>query len=133
MACGNCPASVCRDCYYAFSPKQPKLCKFSLANDLWLGRPDPLLSQANMTHEMCLALARTVATKVVLRAGGAQQNGSSNGNQWDAAFHQSGYVGSSVLFHNGDARHAVESLPPRQLNDAMAITFCTDLPHEGQS
>ena len=132
MACGNCPASVCRDCYYAFSPKQPKLCKFSLANDLWLGRPDPLLSQANMTHEMCLALARTVATKVVLQAGGAQQNGSSNGNQWDAAFHQSGYVGSSVLFHNGDARHAVESLPARQLNDAMAITFCTDLPHEGQ-
>ena len=119
MTCGNSPASVCRDCYYAFSPKQPKLCKFSLANDLWLGRPDPLLWQANMTHEMCLALARTVATKVVLRAGGAQQNGSSNGNQWDAAFHQSGYVGSSVLFHNGDARHAVESLPPRQLNDAI--------------
>ena len=132
MTCGNSPASVCRDCYYAFSPKHPKLCKFSLANDLWLGRPDPLLWQANMTHEMCLALARTVATKVVLRAGGAHQNGASNGNQWDAAFHQSGYVGSSVLFHNGDARHAVESLPPRQLNDAMAITFCTDLPHEGQ-
>ena len=132
MICGNSAASVCRDCYYAFAPKQPKLCKFALANDLWLGRPDPLLWQANMTHEMCLALARTVATKVVLRAGGAQQNGASNGNQWDAAFHQSGYVGSSVLFHNGDARHAVESLPPPQLNDAMAITFCTDLPHEGQ-
>ena len=132
MICGNSAASVCRDCYHAFAPKQPKLCKFALANDLWLGRPDPLLGQANMTHEMCLALARTVATKVVLRAGGAQQNGASNGNQWDAAFHQSGYVGSSVLFHNGDAKHAVESLPPRQLNDAMAITFCTDLPHEGQ-
>ena len=73
MTCGNSPASVCRDCYYAFSPKHPKLCKFSLANDLWLGRPDPLLWQANMTHEMCLALARTVATKVVLRAGGAHQ------------------------------------------------------------
>ena len=38
----------------------------------------------------------------------------------------------SVLFHNGDARNAIESLPPRQLNDAMAITFCADLPHEGQ-
>ena len=74
MICGNSAASVCRDCYYAFAPKQPKLCKFALANDLWLGRPDPLLWQANMTHEMCLALARTVATKVVLRAGGAQQN-----------------------------------------------------------
>ena len=132
MICGKCPAHVCRDCYDAFVSKQPKLCKFALGNDLWLGRPDPLLWQANMTHEMCLALARTVATKVVLRAGGAQPAGASNGTQWDAAFHQSGYIGSSVLFHNGDARHALESLPPRQLNDAMAITFCTDLPQEGQ-
>ena len=132
MIRGDCPAHVCRDCYYAFVSKQPKLCKFALANDLWLGRPDPLLWQANMTHEMCLALARTVATKVVLRAGGAQQAGATSGSQWDAAFHQSGYIGSSVLFHNGDARHALDSLPPRQLNDAMAITFCTDLPQEGQ-
>ena len=30
--------------------------------------PDLLLWKANLTHEMCMALARTVATKVVLRA-----------------------------------------------------------------
>ena len=73
-----------------------------------------------MTHEMCLALARTVATKVVLRAE----------QQWDHVYQQTGYVGSSVLFHNGDAKHALQSLPPEKLNDALAITFCTDLPVE---
>ena len=132
MACGKCPTLVCQDCWRAFSPKKPQLCRFALANDMWLGRIDPLLWQANMTHEMCLALARTVATKVVLRAGGAQQTGGNNGHQWDHAFHQSGYVGSSVVFHNGDAKHALETLPPQKLNDAFAITFCTDLPQDGQ-
>jgi hypothetical protein len=35
-----------------------------------------------------------------------------------------------MLFHNGDAKHALQSLPPEKLNDALAITFCTDLPIE---
>ena len=52
------------------------------------------------------------------------------GKQWDQVYQQTGYVGSSVLFHNGDAKHALQSLPPDQLNDALAITFCTDLPRE---
>ena len=132
MACGRCPTLVCQDCWRAFSPKKPQMCRYALANDMWLGRIDPLLWQANMTHEMCLALARTVATKVVLRAGGAQQTGGNNGHQWDHAFHQSGYVGSAVVFHNGDAKHALDTLPPQKLNDAFAITFCTDLPGDGQ-
>lgn len=42
-------------------------------------------------------------------------------HQWDHAFHQSGYVGSSVLFHNGDAAHTLETLPmearPEQCNE----------------
>ena len=90
------------------------MAKYALANDLWLGRIDPLLWEANVTHEMCLALARTVATKVVLRAGDAQKHGTLSSNQWDHVFQQSGLVGSAVVFHNGDATHAVESLPPRQ-------------------
>eukprot|EP00438_Fugacium_kawagutii_P019113 Skav204376 [mRNA] locus=scaffold4897:57638:58729:- [translate_table: standard] len=130
MVEGRAPALVCMDCYWAFSPKAPKLCRFALANDLWLGRVDPLLWDANMTHQMCLALARTVATKVVLKSGGAQP--SFGDRQWDEEFHQSGMVGSSVVFHNGDAKHALESLPPQKLNDALAITFCTTLPNESQ-
>ncbi|CAJ1374089.1 unnamed protein product [Effrenium voratum] len=127
MAHGKAPAAACEDCVEAFSGKRPWLCKYALANDLWLGRPDPLLWKANMTHEMCLALARTVATKVVLRAGGASQSESSNSSssRWDYVFQQSGLVGSAVVFHNGDA---LDSLPPRKLNDSLAISFCVDLP-----
>ena len=115
----------------AFTGKRPTLCKYALANHLWLGRIDPLLWRANLTHEMCLALARTVATKVVLRAGNAQTTASHIPNHWDHVFQQSGLVGSAVVFHNGDATHAVQSLPPRKLNDALAVTFCTDLPTGG--
>ena len=31
---------LCRDCHQSFCSKKPRLCKFSLANDLWLGRID---------------------------------------------------------------------------------------------
>ena len=92
---GDEAVGVCKDCHQAFSGKKPRLCKFSLANDLWLGRIDPLLWGANMTHEMCLAMARTVATKVVLRAGGAQAPAA--GKQWDHVYQQTGYVGSSCF------------------------------------
>eukprot|EP00435_Cladocopium_sp_Y103_P016526 s1305_g4.t1 len=52
---------------------------------------------------MCLALARTVATKVILRAGGAVAAQASASQQWQMQYQQAGYVGSSVLFHNGDS------------------------------
>ena len=125
---GEVPVLICSDCQQSFTGKKPTMAKYALANDLWLGRVDPLLWEANVTHEMCLALARTVATKVVLRAGDAQKHGTLSPNQWDHVFQQSGLVGSAVVFHNGDATHAVESLPPRQFNDALAVTFCTDVP-----
>ena len=32
------------------------------------------------------------------------------------------------MFHKDDAKHALESLPPRQLSDAFAVTFCTTPP-----
>ena len=94
-ASGKAPAAVCGHCVEAFSGKRPWLCKYALANDLWLGRPDPLRWKANMTHEMCLALARTVATKVALRARGASQSesSSSSGSRRDYVFQQSGLVG----------------------------------------
>ncbi|CAE7535845.1 tkt, partial [Symbiodinium sp. CCMP2592] len=61
MQRGEAPVLACADCVEAFSAKKPWLCKYALANDLWLGRPEPQLWGANLTHELCLALARTVA------------------------------------------------------------------------
>ena len=66
---GDAPALGCVDCLDAFSTKSPRSRKYALANDMWLGRPDPLLWQANLTHELRLGLARMVATKMALRAG----------------------------------------------------------------
>jgi hypothetical protein len=80
-----------------------------------------------------LALARAVAMKVVLRPSGntgVAPTSTSDTSKWDFLFHQSGYVGSAVLFHNGDAKEAISSLPPQKLNDALAITICKDLPAE---
>ena len=112
----------CVDCLDAFSTQSPRSRKYALANDMWLDRPDPLLWQANLTHELRLGLAKMVATKVALRAGEPRSS--------SPTFYQSGYIGSSVVFHNGDARHAVEKLPPQQLNDALAASFCVNLPGE---
>ena len=130
---GSEPVPVCDDCFDAFSPLRPWLCKYALPNDLWWGRLDPFFQAANLVHELCLALARAVAMKIVLRPGGntgVAPTASSDTRKWDFLFHQSGYVGSAVLFHNGDAKEAIGALPPQKLNDAFAITICRDLPAE---
>ena len=41
-AAGEAMVNVCEDCYEAFRGKKPWLCKFCLANDMWLGRWSPL-------------------------------------------------------------------------------------------
>ena len=67
--------------------------------------------------------------KVVLRPGGKTEvapTANSHTSKWDFLFHQSGYVGSAVLFHNGDAKEAIGALPPQKLNDAFAITKLLD-------
>ena len=68
---GDDPAHVCPERHAAFSPAQPTLCKYALANDLWLGRWHPVLRRANenLSHQMLLALARIVTTKVPRLAG----------------------------------------------------------------
>ena len=66
QAAGEEAAHICKDCKDAFQRCNPQLCKYALANDLWLGRWDPLFRDANLSHQMLLALARIVITKIVL-------------------------------------------------------------------
>lgn len=47
MARRRSAAFVCSDCYRAFVSK-PRLCKFALANDLWLGPVDPPLVEGEL-------------------------------------------------------------------------------------
>ena len=58
QAAGDQDVHVCEDCHEAFQSQNPKLCRYALANHLWLGRWDPLFRGANLSHQMLLALAR---------------------------------------------------------------------------
>ena len=105
---------VCSDCYDAFSPKKPHLCRFALANHLWLGRWDPLFRDANLSHQMLLALARVVTTKVVLRPEGNLTNKTGDSApSWDFVFQQSGMIGSAIVFGNASCKKAMTEFPPQ--------------------
>ena len=62
QAKGGAAAFVCHDCRGAFGGQNPRMCKFAIANHMWLGRQDPLVRDANLSHQMLLALARVVTT-----------------------------------------------------------------------
>ena len=114
---------VCSDCHDAFKPESPKLCRFALANHMWIGRWDPLFRDANIAHQMLLALARIVTTKVVLRPEGRTTTRSGQEPSWDFLFHQSGMIGSAILFGNASCTKALPSFPPQSVSDAFAVSF----------
>ena len=114
---------MCSDCYEAFEPARPWLCKVALANDLWLGRWDPLFRRANLSHQMLLALARIVTTKVVLRPDGQSAAQGQTGDKWDFLFHQSGMVGSAIVFPNASCGESLDSFPPADVSDTFAVSF----------
>ena len=128
---------MCPDCKEAFQGAKPWLCKYALANDLWLGRWDPLFRDANLSHQMLLALARVVTTKIVLRPDGSRNTSSDSTANWDFLFHQSGIIGTAILFQNADCGPALRHFPPEKINDSFAVSFVTaqstDEPDQQQS
>ena len=106
QARGDEEVHICDDCHVAFKAPRPSLCKYALANQLWLGRWDPLFRNANLSHQMLLALARVVTTKVVLRPQGRAVSKSDATPSWDFLFHQSGMIGSAILFGNASCTKA---------------------------
>ena len=131
QARGEQSVFVCADCFDAFSPLRPQLCKYCLANDLWLERWLPLFRNANLTHQMLLALARIVTTKVVLRPEGNVTKRPEDGPSWDFLFHQAGMVGSAILFGNSSCKEAVSNFPPQHVQDSFAVTFVGKLESYG--
>ena len=123
QASGEQEVFVCEDCAETFGPKRPWLCKYALANMLWLGRWDPLFRHANISHQMLLALARIVTTKVVLRPEGRTSTRSDQEPSWDFLFHQSGMIGSAILFGNASCTEAMASFPPQSVTESFAVSF----------
>ena len=121
---GDAPVFVCEDCHAAFSLKKPRMCRFALANHMWLGRWMPLFRNANLSHQMLLALARIVTTKLVLRPeGNAKQTTGGGTGAWDFLFHQSGMIGSAILFGNGSCKEALDHFPPTAFQGEFAVSF----------
>ena len=71
---------------------------------------------------------RPVTTKVVLRPEGHAVAKGSSHSSWDFLFHQSGMIGSAVLFGNGTCKEALTQFPPRSVKDAFAVSFVSQLP-----
>ena len=91
---------------------------------------DPLFRNANLSHQMLLALARVVTTKVVLRPDGGVASKPGEAPQWDLLSHQSGMVGSAILFGNASCRTAMTHFPPRSVKDDFAVSFIAKAPPE---
>ena len=73
---------------------------------------------------MLLALARIVTTKVVLRPEGNLANKSGDsGPSWDFLFHQSGMIGSAILFGNASCKQALAEFPPQTVQGEFAVSF----------
>ncbi|CAK0796442.1 unnamed protein product, partial [Prorocentrum cordatum] len=123
QAAGRSAVHVCADCKEAFEGPGPWLCKYALANDLWLGRWCPLFRKANLSHQMLLALARVVTTKIVLRPDGSKNKSSDCTGNWDFLFHQSGIIGTAILFQNADCGPALQQFPPPHIHDSFAVSF----------
>ena len=128
---GEAPAFVCEDCYDAFSPKKPRMCRFALANHLWLGRWLPMYRKTNLSHQMLLALARIVTTKIVLRPEDNSKVKAGDGaSAWDFLFHQAGMIGTAILFGNASCTAALEEFPTDSVKGEFAVSFVGKLSHE---
>ncbi|CAK0876828.1 unnamed protein product [Prorocentrum cordatum] len=127
---------VCSECKWAFGGPRPFLCKYALANDMWLGRWGPLFRDADvcpLSHQMLLALARVVSTEIVLRPDGGKNKTSDSTATWGFLFHQSGVVGTAVPFQNADCKWALEHWPDKKLHDSFAVAFVASAAQEVRS
>jgi len=78
---------------------------------------------------MLLALARIVTTKVVLRPEGNLKNNTGGSTaSWDFLFHQSGMIGSAILFGNASCKKALTHFPPSSVQGEFAVSFVGNLP-----
>ncbi len=99
------------------------MCKYALAHHLWLGLLDPLFRNTNLSHQMFLALARIVTTNIVLRPEGRATTRSGEKPIWDFFFHQSGMIGSAILFGNASCTKALASFTPQSVSNSFAVSF----------
>ena len=123
---GKETVAICQCCFDAYSKRNPRaMSKTALSNNLWLGRHPPLLRDASLGHQLLLALARVVSTKVYLSSKGVDESARQHASTWRRRFLQSGIQGTAIVFNNASATEALAGFPPtaEELQQTFAAVF----------
>ena len=62
-------------------------------------------------------------TKVVLRPDGSKHANDDTTANWDFLCHQSGIIGTAILFQNADSGPALQQFPAEDINSTSAVSF----------
>ena len=122
---GEVPVCVCSDCRDGLWKAKVHTPRYSLVNDLWLGRHHPLFRLATVGHQLLLALGRVVSTKVYLSSKGADEVARKHKETWRQKFLQYGMFGTAIVFGNGNTDQAMQEYPPQgpELQETFVAVF----------
>ena len=78
-----------------------------------------------MGHQLPLALARVVSTKVYLSSKGVDETARQHATIWRQRFLQSGIQGTSIVFRNASTHEALAGFPPTasELQQSFVAVF----------
>ena len=108
--CEPCP--VCRDCRRSLKSSVLTLPRHALANDLWMARPLPELSNLSPGTKRLLPLARVCMQVTVLQPLSLPH-----------AERQKGYIGNTIFLPQAGPTAVETTLPPKEQDMAENILF----------
>jgi len=108
---------ICRCCQQALSGLAPRMPKYALANDLWMGRMPPALRDLSVGAWMLLPLARALIRRYNCF--------NDSGKHGPADQRIKAYIGNVCAFPQADGGKLVTSFPPREEDviDHLLIAF----------
>ena len=108
---------VCEDCHTALTGLRPRMPKFALANDLWMGAMPAPLRSLSVGSWMLLPLGRAAIRRY---------NCSNDAGTWRPADQRiKGFVGNVCTFPQADGGKLATSLPPssKDVSEHILIAF----------
>ena len=81
-----------------------------------------------MAHQLLLALARVVSTKVYLSSKGVGETARQHATTWRQRFLQSGVQGTSIVFRNASTHEALTGFRPLLLSSSRLSSLSLPAP-----
>ena len=118
------PVPICDDCRSALGAPVPKMPKFALANDLWMGKLPQCLAKMNLGSKALLPLVRGLIRRYncILDSGYLPRDELTKG-----------YVGNTVAFPQADGGAILHALPPQVEEAARRLVIALTGNDEHQS